>query len=188
MLLPLGRRRTRRDRTVAASYLAGTLSGALITALSAWVLSGFTEPLGPRMRWAAILVIAAVAWLAKHGPLEGRLPLPENKRQIPTAVFARSLIRGAYRFGLEMGTGMRTYVPAFAPYVLLGTLLFARPTLLEALAVALGFGFGRAVPLMLHLGPEHRDLMTTNFLRGAGYRFAHLAAGVVVLIGGLRLV
>jgi hypothetical protein len=187
VLLPPGRRRAQ-DRRVVSAYLAGAVGGALVTALAAWLASGFVEPLPPPVRAGLLVAGALVVWGAKHGPLAGRVRLPEARRQIPMSVFFGGLVRGAARFGFEMGTGMRTYVPSWAPYVLALALVLARPTLGQALLVALGFGLGRALPLTVHLGAEERLSLTRDFLQGADHRFAQTAAGLVVLVGGLALV
>ncbi|MDP8930017.1 MAG: hypothetical protein M3O70_15975 [Actinomycetota bacterium] len=170
------------------AYLSGAIAGATLTAILAWLLSGFLEPLGGTLRAALLCVGALFVWAAKDGPLVGRMKLPEARRQIPMAILAASLVRGAYRFGFEMGTGMRTYVPSFAPYVLLLTLIVARPSVGQALLIAVGFGLGRAIPLMVHLGREDRRLMTRDFLRGSVHRLAGTASGLVILLGGLMLV
>lgn len=187
MLLPSGKRHGR-DRRVAAAYLGGTLAGATFTAALAWLLSGFFAPFSGVSRAALLVVGALFAWSVKHGPLVDRVQLPEARRQIPLETFGRGLVPGAWKFGFEMGTGMRTYLPSFAPYVLLLALLLARPTLAQALLVAAGFGLGRAVPLMIHLRPEERLSLTRDFLQGADHRFAQTAAGLVVLLGALLLV
>lgn len=171
-----------------ASYLGGAVAGASLTALLAWLASGFVEPLGAAARVGLLVAGALFAWTVKHGALAGRVRLPEARRQIPLEVFFGGLVRGAWRFGFEMGTGMRTYVPSSAPYVLVLALVLARPTLGQALLVALGFGLGRAVPLMVHLRPEERLSITRDFLQGADHRFAQTAAGLVVLLGALLLV
>jgi len=187
VLLPSGKRHGR-DRRVVAAYLGGTLAGATATAVLAWLLSGFVAPFGATARSAVLVAGALFAWGVKHGPLADRVQLPEARRQIPLETFGRGLVPGAWKFGFEMGTGMRTYVPSFAPYVLILTLLVARPTLGQALLVAAGFGLGRAVPLMIYLRPEERLSLTRDFLQGADHRFAQTAAGLVVLLGALLLV
>lgn len=171
-----------------AAYLGGAVAGASLTALLAWLASGFVEPLSAAARVVLLVAGALFAWAVKHGALAGRVRLPEARRQIPLEVFFGGLVRGAWRFGFEMGTGMRTFVPSYAPYVLVLALVLARPTLGQALLVALGFGLGRAVPLMVHLRPEERQSMTRDFLQGADHRFAQTAAGLVVLLGALLLV
>lgn len=186
MLLPLGKRRDR-DLAAVAAYLGGAVAGATLTALAAWLLGGFGEPLPSTARLALLAAAAAFLWAAKHGPLAGRVRLPEARRQIPLEVFGGSLLRGALRFGFEMGTGMRTYVTSWAPYLLFAALVLARPTLGQALLAALGFGLGRALPLMVQVAPEERLTITNDFLRGSDHRLAQTAAGLVVLAGALLL-
>ena len=186
MLLPPGHRRSFLDR-VGGAYLAGTCSGALLTAVGAWVLSGLTEPLTRGIRLTLLVAGAALIWLAKQGPLSEILRLPEARRQIPSQVFGGGLVRGAYRFGLELGTGLRTYVPSAAPYVLLLAVLVGRFTLATALSAGLGFGVGRALPLLLALSAPARLQFTRDFLRGIE-ELAPATAAVVVLGGALALV
>ena len=50
--------------------------------------------------------------------------LPQNARQIEQDVLQRNRRRGCSQFGFELGTGVRTYVSATAPYVLAVALLF----------------------------------------------------------------
>ena len=187
MLLPLGKRRDR-DHYAVAAYLGGAVAGATLSALLAWLLGGFGEPLAAPVRLALLLAAGVFLWAAKHGPLVERVRLPEARRQIPFEVFGGSLVRGALRFGFEMGSGMRTYVTSWAPYVLFLALVLVRPTLGQALLAALGFGFGRALPLMVQVAPEERLTLTRDFLAGADHRFAQTAAGLVVLVGALLLV
>jgi vacuolar-type H+-ATPase subunit I/STV1 len=187
VLLPLERRRSLFDLRVLAAYLAGTTSGALLTALVAWVLSGFAEPLGPRLRAVLLLVGAALIWLCKHGPLAGYVTLPEARRQIPAEVFGGSIARGAYRFGFELGTGVRTYVPSAAPYILLLTVVLAHVTLASAVMVGLGFGLGRAVPLMVQLSAVRQLRAAPPFLRSTE-AFASATATLLIIAGAFILV
>jgi hypothetical protein len=78
------------DARVVAAYLAGTVCGAVLTALVAWVLSGFTEPLPDGTRLALLGAGGAVLWAAKHGPLREVLRLPEARRQIPAELRYRA--------------------------------------------------------------------------------------------------
>jgi hypothetical protein len=180
LLRPDGRR-TSADARVVAVFLAGTLCGALLTATVAWVISGFTEPVPDGARVALLAAAAAAVWSIKHGPLAGHLRLPEARRQIPAEVFGPSLVRGAYRFGFELATGVRTYAPSAAPYVLLLTVLLLRPSLGLALLMGAGFGVGRAAPLIARLA---RGRATPRLVAG----FSRTPATVIVLCGGLTLV
>lgn len=187
MLLPPARRRSLRDWKIVAAFLAGTTGGALLTVGLAWMVSGLASLARPEVRITALAAGALVAGLARVGPLAYRIPLPENRRQIPTHVFNGGLVRGALRFGFELGTGARTYVPAPAPYVLLLVLLLAWLPLGLALLVALGFGLGRGLPLMIPLGGIDRQKIAEVFLMREG-RLAPVAEALVVLVGGIYLV
>lgn len=187
MLLPPGRRRSLFESRIVLAYLLGSASGALLTVLAAWVVSGFTEPLPGWLRVALLAAGTVLLWLAKEGPLAGRLPLPETRRQIPVEVFHRGWIRGAYRFGFEMGTGVRTYVPTVAPYVLLLALLLGRFGLGAAILIAIGFGIGRTVPLLVQFSLDDR-LRFADALRHGAEPMAATAAWLIVLAGALALV
>ncbi|MGH2941844.1 MAG: hypothetical protein ACRDLN_03575 [Solirubrobacteraceae bacterium] len=186
MLLPPSRRRSLFDARVAAAYLLGTSTGAILTALAAWLLSGFAEPLSDGVRLALLAAGGVLLWAIKHGPLEGAVALPEARRQIPAQVFGGSLARGAYRFGFELGTGMRTYVPSAAPYVLLLVVVLSRPSLLGAVAVGLAFGFARALPVLVQLAPP--PIRRSRFHRASAHPAAATLTTVVVLAGGFVLV
>jgi hypothetical protein len=187
VLLPLGKRRSLLDFKIVAAYLAGTTSGALLTALVAWVLSGFFEPLSAGVRAVVLLVGAIFIWLVKHGPLHGYVTLPEARRQIPAEVFGGSIARGAYRFGFELGTGVRTYVSSAAPYILLLTVMLAHTTLTNAVLVGLGFGLGRAVPLIVQLSAVKQLRAASPFLRRTE-GFASAIATLLIIAGALILV
>jgi hypothetical protein len=173
------------DRIVGA-YVAGTTSGALVTTLALWTLSGFAAPLSAWTRLALLAIGIALVWSIKAGPLAPFVSLPEARRQIPTRVFHGSLVRGAFRFGFELGTGVRTYVPAVAPYILALVLVLGRPTLGAAVLAALGFGMGRAIPLAVHLLARERRLSDRPIARGAE-RLGALASGIIVTVGALAL-
>lgn len=169
------------------AYLIGTTSGALLTSLIVWVLSGFAEPLGKGPRAVLLIAGGVLLLLCKHGPLSRVITLPESRRQIPAEVFGGSLIRGAYRFGFELGTGVRTYVPSSAPYILLLAVFLARLTLADALLIGIGFGLGRAVPLMVQLTAARRVRAANPFLRRPTSP-ASATAALLTLAGALILV
>ena len=153
----------------------------------AWILSGFTEPLNQGMRAVLLGIGAVLIWMCKQGLLSQVISLPESHRQIPAEVFGGSLVRGAYRFGFELGTGVRTYVPSPAPYILILAIVLARLTLVNALLVGLGFGLGRAIPLMLQVSATSQQRFSHEFLQGTA-SVAPTATALLVLIGGLSLV
>jgi hypothetical protein len=174
------------DYKIARAFLAGTTSGALLTAITAWVLSGFLAPVPLRARLIILAICAVVVWLTKEGPLRGRLRLPEAKRQIPAEVFGHGILRGAYRFGFELGTGVRTYVPSPAPYLVALVILLGGVPLGGALLIGLGYGLGRAMPLMAQVTAAGRAGVTARFLLGK-VRFAPGLASVLVAAGAVML-
>src|SRR5918911_1406997 len=72
------------------------------------------------------------------------IPLPQNGRQVPQEVLRHSPRRGALQFGFELGTGVRTYVSATAPYVLAVAVFLGGQRLQAAALAGIGFGAGRA--------------------------------------------
>jgi hypothetical protein len=187
VLLRRGRGYSLFDCKVVAAYLAGSTGGALLTALVAWFLSGFGGPLGAAPRVVLLCAGAAFVWLVKRGPLGRFLSLPEARRQIPAEVFGGGLVRGAWRFGFELGTGVRTYVPSPAPYLVLLVVLLGHLTLGATLLIALGFGLARALPLVVQVSAAGREWLTGLFLSG-GSQFAPDFATLLVFLGGLFLV
>lgn len=187
MLLPLGRRRSFHDYRIAGAYLGGTCLGGATTAWMSWVLSGFLAPLSQAARLGALVLASLAILLAKHGPLSTMVRLPENRRQIPSDVFTGGLVRGAYRFGVELGLGVRTYVPSAAPYLLVVGILLLRLDLASALLVGVAFGVGRAMPVLVGVARARGlQLVTGNGFPALGV-YASKFGSVVVLTGTLRL-
>jgi hypothetical protein len=187
VLLPPGAGRSRFGPRVIAAYFVGTCSGAIVSMAGAWLLSGLAEPLQKWQRTTLLVTGALLIGASKGSHLSGIVRLPEARRQIPSRVLHGGLIRGAYRFGFELGTGVRTYLPSPAPYIVLLVVLLAGPTLGQALLIAIGFGLGRGWPLLATVSTQGRERMTQRFLAGV----EHVAPGVttgLVLIGGLALV
>jgi hypothetical protein len=172
---------------VVAAFFVGSVAGALLTGTAIWIVSGLFAPLPRSVRFALLAAGAALAWLAKEGPLQGRLTLPESRRLIPSSVLGGSVVRGAAQFGFELGTGVRTYVPSAIPYILVGIIAFGQLTLADALLIAMGFGIGRGLPMAAQLSSLGSRGDTVRFLRpkaAGGRALAHL----VVILGVVKLV
>ena len=187
MLLPPHKRNTGYHYKIVAAFAAGNSSGALASAIVFWFLAGFLAPLPQFLRVAMMLAGAAVVLLSWYGLLDGKIRLPENRRQIPAEVFGQGFVRGAYRFGFELGTGLRTYLPSPAPYLLLLVILLGRPSFGDTLLIALGWGLGRSVPLMVQLTAAGRTGATAAFLFGKA-QYGPLKASALVLIGMASLI
>ena len=136
-----------------ACLTAGLLLGGLCSALVLHVGSGLVSPVPVEVRRALLVAVVLVGLLRELGLVE--LPLPQNARQIPQAVLQRDRRRGSVQFGFELGTGVRTYVSATAPYVLAVAVLLLGQDLAAAVAGGLGFGAGRAAtPLLRRLSGD----------------------------------
>jgi hypothetical protein len=186
VLLPVRGRANASEVRIVWAYLGGTCLGSLLTVTVAWCLSGFASVVPETWRIVLLCAGAAFVWLGKEGPLAHRITLPESRRQIPTDVFTGSPARGAFRFGFELGTGVRTYASASAPYILLLVLLVGSWPLGWAILLAAGFGLGRAMPLMIHLAaPDRRRFAGESFRRHEPLTATFASA--VVLAGALYL-
>lgn len=124
-------------------FVTGLLAGGLLSATTLGLLSGLSAPLPERWRFVGIVAVAVLGLLRELGLVPIRLP--QNARQVPQDVLQRNLRRGALQFGFELGTGVRTYVSASAPYVLAVALLLGGQRLPVALLAGVGFGVGRAL-------------------------------------------
>jgi len=132
----------------------GLVVGGTLTAAVLWLLSGLTSPVPAAVRHAAVLAMAVLAVLRDAGAL--RVPLPQRTWQVPQHVLRRPL-RGALRFGVELGTGVRTYVSASTPYVLALALLAGGIGAAGAVAAGAGFGLGRACTPLVRLCSRNPD-------------------------------
>lgn len=138
-----------------AVFSLGLLLGGTLSATVLWLLSGLAAPLPGPVRVAATLAVA-VAGVAREAGLL-RLRLPQNARQIPREVLQRNVRRGALQFGFELGTGVRTYVSASAPYVVAAGLLLAHQGPLATVLVGTAFGAGRAVTATVRYASRHDE-------------------------------
>lgn len=118
------------------------MAGGVTSALVLWVMSGVVGHVEELVRLAALLVIAVLV-VSQETKLV-HLRFPANHRQVPQEVFANGPHRAAVQFGFELGTGVRTYLPSSAPYLLAAALLLVPPTLFLAVLGGASFGLGRA--------------------------------------------
>jgi hypothetical protein len=135
-----------------ALFCLGLLVGGSVSAVVLWLLSGLTQPIPQWARYAVVLIFAAAAVLRDLGLL--RFWVPQNARQVPQDVLRRNILGGALQFGFEMGTGVRTYVSATAPYAVALALLLAEVGFVAALLTGVGFGIGRAVTFLLRFAAQ----------------------------------
>jgi len=125
-----------------AAFTAGLLLGAaaVFTSLAA---------LGAAVSGHAVLVVAlALGALAVVSDALGLRVRPQIHLQVPEPWRRRMpLERALFLYGLLLGTGLSTYVPATAAWAL-PALCLALGSLGAALAIAAGFAAGRALPVL----------------------------------------
>ena len=128
-----------------ATFAAGALAGGVAT-FGALALLGRALGAGGT---AAIGVAAAVALAAAAGEARGGRIVPQVRRQVPESwrrVLALPLAAGLY--GVLLGLGFTTFILSFAVWALAGvSVALGDPAL--GLLVGLGFGAGRALPVVL---------------------------------------
>ncbi len=120
-----------------------------------WLLSGLGEPLPGAVRAGAVLAVAVLGVARDAGRV--RIPLPQNARQIPADVLQRRIRRGSMQFGFELGTGVRTYVSASAPYVVALALLLGHHGAAVTVLTGTGFGVGRAATATIRYASRSDD-------------------------------
>jgi hypothetical protein len=140
--------------------LGGTMSGATL-GLGAALL-----PATPSTATALLAAGAAIA-LAVYDLIVSEANLPQRRSLIPQDVFFQSRRLGFVRFGLEFGSGIRTFVTSASPYAVIGLLIGTSESFGQALAMGLAFGVGRAIgPLQALFAHEvHWSADVSRFAR-----------------------
>jgi hypothetical protein len=138
-------------------FCVGLIVGAVLVSLLLNIIgqAALQWWMPPPVTIAVMVVLSGVIALHEIGLL--KLRLPQNARQVPERVVQAGPRFGALQFGVEMGTGIRTYMTSAQPYMVAAVvLLIASP--LEAVAAGLGFGLGRGlVPVSREVTDEHQE-------------------------------
>jgi hypothetical protein len=137
--------RLRTTLVACVSFAAGALAGGVAT-FGGLALLGQSLGAGGA---AAIAVAAAVALAAAAGEARGARIVPQVRRQVPESwrrVLPLPLAAGLY--GVLLGLGFTTFILTFAVWALAGvSIALGDPAL--GLLVGLGFGVGRALPVVV---------------------------------------
>ncbi|HXM54407.1 MAG TPA: hypothetical protein VOB72_03385 [Candidatus Dormibacteraeota bacterium] len=129
--------------TPALAFCAGLVTGGAISATVLLVAGSLVRaPLPGPARWAVVGAAACVVLLHESGRLG--FSLPQNKRLVPESVFRLGRHLGPFAFGVEMGTGARTYLPSALPYAAAAAVLLLA-SVPAAVSAGAGFGLGRAL-------------------------------------------
>jgi hypothetical protein len=124
------------------AFMLGLILGGVAAAAALLIFGSLLRLPLPSTAWSALVAVLMVMVALREFDV-ATFWLPENKRLVPEHVDRYGRFFGPLQFGLEMGTGMRTYLPTGLPHVLaISVALLASPML--ALTAGMGFGIGRA--------------------------------------------
>ena len=140
--------------TSCTTFALGALAGGAITFTALAALGG---ALGGAGSEAAVVVGATVALSCAFGELRGVRIVPQIRRQVPEPwrrTMPLPLAAGLY--GLLLGLGFTTFVLTLAVWALAG-ISVALGDVQAGLLVGLGFGAGRALPVVL-MAPRYATL------------------------------
>ncbi len=79
------------------------------------------------------------------------LPVPGPRRQVPPQILNMGMRRAGLLFGLQMGTGVMTYVTAAAPYIVWVASGLGLVSGIGALFAGIGFGAARGIIPLIRL-------------------------------------
>ena len=126
-----------------ATFLPGAVVGALVT-FGGLALAGSALPGG----WLSYAAAAVIALLAAAVEARGSRITPQIRRQLPEhwrRVMPMPLAAALY--GMLLGLGFTTFVLTFGVWALAGIVL-ALGDPIAGLAIGVGFGVGRALPIV----------------------------------------
>jgi hypothetical protein len=171
-----------------ATFLPGALVGGVVT-FGGLALAGAALPGG----WLPYTIAAAVALVAAVAEARGSRIAPQIRRQLPEH-WRRTMPMpvAAALYGVLLGLGFTTFVLTFGVWALAGiSLALGDPAL--GLAIGVGFGVGRALPIVVLAPianrPAGRSAVALMADRPGLYRGIRLgdslalAAAAVVLLG-----
>ena len=124
---------------VLASALGGGTTGLMLVVLGGLVPS---VPLN-RVVWLIVAAVAILLLLRDCRVL--KYQLPENRRQVPQTIYRLPSTLGDFVFGFELGTGVRTFVPASAPYLGCLTVVLFAQSIYPGIISGSAFGLSRGL-------------------------------------------
>jgi hypothetical protein len=141
-------------RTSCATFALGALAGGAITFTA---LAAIGSALGGAGSGAALTAAVAIALAAALGEALGVRVVPQIRRQVPEP-WRRTLPLplAAALYGVLLGLGFTTFVLTLAVWALAG-IAVAVGSLHAGLLIGLGFGAGRALPVVL-MAPRYATL------------------------------
>ena len=153
--------------------------GAQLSAWLALLVGSLLAPLVPdALRVGALLVALPLIALGELGVYD--LRLPQAARQVPQWVTGQGGA-GAFQFGVEMGTGMRTYSTSNLPHLVVAAVLLW-PEIGVALAAGAGFALGRSAMTFSRYHAPDRDAWDRTFAASERHVRSVLALAAVASV------
>ena len=172
-----------RRGTPSLAFCIGLVLGGIASAVVSVVAGSLVRaPLPAWLRWLLVAAVLVVVWLRDRGVL--RVTLPENRRLVPESVLRLGRHLGPLQFGLEMGTGARTFMTSGLPYAAVAAVMLIA-SFPAALCAGAGFGVGRALMTMSNLryGPD--NMWSDEWDRHGRWLGVLMASGFVAALGVL---
>lgn len=167
-----------RRRVSLAGYLLGLGSGAAVTSALCVTIGTLVNSV-TQIRSVVSLCVLAVGSILLVVREAGiwNFPLPENKRLVPESVFRFGPFLGSMQFGIEMGSGVRTFVTSTVPYFLLVSIV-VYPTLFGGVTAAFGFAAGRYVMTVSSIFYGDVTAWVVSFDRDSAWKVAAVAVAL----------
>jgi hypothetical protein len=175
--------------TPAVAFCVGLVAGGVLSATVLVVVGSLVRV--PVPTWARLVMLGgALTVIMLREVRVVSFALPESRRLVPETVFRLGRHLGPLQFGLEMGTGARTYLPSGLPYVA-GCAVLLLASVPAALCLGAGFGLGRALMTTSNLrygddGSWNEAWLTHGRLLAWMLRSAFVAALSAVALTALR--
>ena len=156
MLTPSVRRGTMKGLR---RFALGAATGGLVTGSALGIVVWLVNLLpSPSIGVIRVIVLGLLLYVTVLTVVTDSVRLPQSRRQVPIGVFAGGVDAGAFAFGLELGSGVRTYVTSMAPYWALIAAVIAGVDASPWPVVVAGllFGLGRVMTVVIGLRAEAR--------------------------------
>lgn len=134
-----------------ASFGIGLLVGAYLAGTALFLLFALLSTPTVSADAALWVTVALLVPLVGVQLLDSSSKLPSARRQVPQTTVDGGSKFGMLRFGLEMGSGVRTYMTSTAPYMVLVALAIRAPGYSWYALGATMFAAGRLLPLVVKL-------------------------------------
>ncbi len=122
--------------------MLGSLAGGVLVALGLFLLSGLAASASDHQKLMVATAAALIVVARDYGGL--KLWLPSASRQVPVEIFRRRLGIASFQFGLEMGTGCRTFMTGTLPYFAAVVIVLVGAPV-DALVIGTAFGLARGL-------------------------------------------